>query len=71
MVKKDGCVLCDGGEVEDSKCFISESEEFERDRQEGQEDCARRGVGYCIYEEGVDDMREMVSCWGKHKFIVG
>ena len=23
------------------------------------------------YEEGVDDMREMVSCWGKHKFIVG
>jgi len=27
-------VLCDGGEVEDSKCFISESEEFEQDRQE-------------------------------------
>jgi len=34
MVKKDRCVLCDGGDVEDSKCFISESEEFEQDRQE-------------------------------------
>ena len=27
-------MLCDGGEVEDTKCFISESEEFEWDRQE-------------------------------------
>ena len=44
-------MLCDGGEVEDTKCFISESEEFEWDRQEllGRvRRIVRGGVGHCI-----------------------